>query len=137
LPPDALSLEADPADIIVSMDKSQLDQVLWNLAENALRFSRQSPLLRLVTWLEADTGRAFLDIIDTGPGMTTQIAEQVFEPFFTTDAAGNGLGLYLARELCEANQMSLSLLRHGEAGCVFRLGLMPMPIGLNPEPVAQ
>jgi two-component system sensor histidine kinase PilS (NtrC family) len=133
LPPGALSLDADPADIILSMDKSQLNQVLWTLAENALRISREPPLLRLVTGLEPETGRAFLEVIDTGPGMSTQVAEQVFEPFFTTDAAGNGLGLYLARELCEANQMSLSLLRHNDQGCVFRLSLMPMPGGQRPE----
>ena len=49
------------------------------------------------------------------------VAEQVFEPFFTSHAAGTGLGLYLARELCEGNRVELSLLEHGAGGCVFRL----------------
>ena len=132
LQPGDLSLEGETADITVSMDKSQLHQVLWNLGENALRFSREPPLLRLFTGREAGTGRAFLDIIDTGPGMPVQVAEQIFEPFFTTDASGNGLGLYIARELCEANQMSLNLVRHDERGCVFRLRLLPTNTSLEP-----
>lgn len=130
LPPDALRLEGEAVEITLNMDKSQLHQVLWNLGENALRFSREKPLLQLVTGFEPATGRAFLDIVDTGPGMPVPVAEQIFEPFFTTDASGNGLGLYIARELCEANQMSLNLLRHDARGCVFRLWLLPA----NPLP---
>ena len=45
----------------------------------------------------------------------------VFEPFFTTDKTGTGLGLYLARELCEANQAHLSLVEDNKPGCCFRI----------------
>ena len=45
----------------------------------------------------------------------------MFEPFFTTDKGGTGLGLYLARELCEANQAHLSLVEDDRPGCCFRI----------------
>jgi two-component system sensor histidine kinase PilS (NtrC family) len=65
--------------------------------------------------------RPYLDVVDSGPGMTAKVAEQVFEPFYTGETSGTGLGLYIARELCEANQASLILMEHGEVGCRFRI----------------
>jgi two-component system sensor histidine kinase PilS (NtrC family) len=49
-----------------------------------------------------------------------EVEEQIFEPFFTTRTDGTGLGLYLARELCEGNQASLNLIR-GDEGSRFRI----------------
>ena len=104
----------------VRMDRSQLHQVLWNLCENALRYSARELRLRFECDTQ-DNGRPFIDIIDTGPGMTEAVAAQVFEPFFTGESSGTGLGLYIARELCEANQAALTLQAHGAAGCRFRI----------------
>lgn len=107
--------------IIVRMDKSQLHQVLWNLCENALRYSTRPPLLTFECGLLPTTARPYIDVMDTGPGMSAAAAEQIFEPFFTGTGGGTGLGLYIARELCESNQTSLVLLEHGATGCRFRL----------------
>ena len=114
-------VEGSGVDIIVDMDRSQLRQVLWNLAENAARYSRREPWLRLQAGITAAGRRPFIDVFDTGPGMSTDVADQIFEPFFTSHAEGTGLGLYVARELCEGNRVALTLREHGPAGCVFRL----------------
>ena len=111
---------AEP-NITVRMDKSQLHQVLWNLCENALRYSTVDPKVRFAAGRAAENGRPYIDLIDTGPGMSKAFAEQVFEPFFTGERGGTGLGLYIARELCEANQATLRLLDHDPSGCHFRL----------------
>lgn len=111
---------ADAA-LAVRMDPGQFDQVLWNLCENALRYSAREPRLCFAYGLHLASGRPFLDVIDTGPGMSAETAAQAFEPFFTREPDGTGLGLYLARELCEANQASLSLQAHGPEGCRFRI----------------
>jgi two-component system, NtrC family, sensor histidine kinase PilS len=61
-----------------------------------------------------------LSVIDNGPGVPASNQGQLFEPFFTTDSKGTGLGLYLARELCAANRALLEYV-HGSAGAHFRL----------------
>jgi two-component system, NtrC family, sensor histidine kinase PilS len=110
----------DP-DIIVRMDRSQLHQVLWNLCENALRYSQRAPLLRFVCGRHGPSQRPYVDVIDSGTGMAEAVAEQIFEPFFTSGSGGTGLGLYIARELCEANQATLALVADGADGCTFRI----------------
>lgn len=117
----ALACDWLEPDLTVRMDRSQLHQVLWNLCENGLRYSTRDPRLRFVCGTQADSGRPFIDIIDAGPGMTDDVAEQIFEPFFTGEQSGTGLGLYIARELCEANQAALTLQAHSADGCRFRL----------------
>jgi len=95
--------------------------VVTNLCENALRYSRGTPLLRLRAGLREDNQRPYLDIIDRGPGIPESELDHIFEPFFTRDAQGTGLGLYIARELCEGNQASLQLQENSARGCCFRI----------------
>jgi two-component system sensor histidine kinase PilS (NtrC family) len=61
-----------------------------------------------------------LSITDNGPGVPDAIQGQLFEPFFTTDSKGTGLGLYLARELCAANRAALEYV-NDVAGAHFRI----------------
>jgi two-component system sensor histidine kinase PilS (NtrC family) len=106
-------------DGIVEFDRVHLNQVLWNLARNAWRHSRQASgsvrlqLLRQGVRLE-------LHVIDDGPGVPRNLIGQLFEPFFTTYSAGTGLGLYIARELCAANGAALDYIDRG-AGADFRV----------------
>ncbi|MGR9090107.1 MAG: sensor histidine kinase [Gammaproteobacteria bacterium] len=122
---DAITCEWLFDDVMVRMDKSQLHQVLWNLCENALRYSTGKPLLAFVCGRQAGSARPMLDLVDQGPGMSEEVAEQVFEPFYTGETTGTGLGLYIARELCESNQASLILVSHDTRGCRFRINFAP------------
>ncbi len=89
-------------DLWVEFDREHLHQVMWNLLRNAVRYARREPgSVRLA--LAAYAGRVELSVIDNGPGVAEASRGQLFEPFFTTDSKGTGLGLYLARELCAAN----------------------------------
>lgn len=121
----AVVMEAGP--FLAAFDPSQLEQVLSNLCDNGLRYSEQHTGQRKLTLrlgsVEAGT-RSYIEIQDFGPGMPAERQESVFEPFFTTEKTGTGLGLYLARELCEANQAHLALIQSdqtGCAGCCFRI----------------
>jgi two-component system, NtrC family, sensor histidine kinase PilS len=85
-------------------DKQHLDQVLWNLARNAWRHGRKlAGSVRIVASPSPMPGRLQIEIIDDGPGVSREAQAHLFEPFFTTEAQGTGLGLYIARELCEGN----------------------------------
>jgi two-component system, NtrC family, sensor histidine kinase PilS len=110
--------------LIIKIDPLQLHQVLWNLCENAMRYSKGNPIITLLCDLNDETKRPYVDIIDYGHGMSDEIKEHLFEPFFTTETKGSGLGLYLARELCEANQATLSLQSTSEEGSTFRVNFM-------------
>lgn len=109
LAPGVLEL-AVPPDAVLEFDRAHLHQVLWNLLSNALRHSRRLPGSVQVAVRPAAGGQVELHIQDDGPGVPAAVREQVFEPFFTTHSKGTGLGLHIARELCEANGARLELL---------------------------
>lgn len=128
---DATSLcaEVQPADLEVLVDTSHLNQVLWNLCHNALRYGHypdRSPRVTIRGGLMNPGGGAVLDIVDEGPGIEPEVAARIFEPFFTSDTRGSGLGLYIARQLCEANQASLEYIPIPTGGSCFRI-TFPIP----------
>ena len=92
----------------VLFDRSHLNQVMWNLCRNALRHSRRAAGSIVVrVSLERAGSVVKLDVVDDGPGVAPDARPQLFEPFFTTAVGGTGLGLYIAREVCEANGATL------------------------------
>jgi two-component system, NtrC family, sensor histidine kinase PilS len=119
-----IELDMKKNDIFVRMDPSQLHQVLWNLCENAIRYSLGKPMVTISCDISEESQRPYIDIIDYGRGISDDIKNQLFEPFFTTETKGSGLGLYLARELCEANQATLGLQSNTEKGLIFRINFM-------------
>jgi two-component system sensor histidine kinase PilS (NtrC family) len=105
VPADRVSLEISRP-VTVEFDREHLQQVLWNLLRNGVRHARAEPgSVRLEVSAYAD--QVELNVIDNGPGVAREILGQLFEPFFTTESKGTGLGLYLARELCTANRAAL------------------------------
>ena len=85
-------------------DRQHLDQVLWNVVRNAWRHGRKlAGSVRIIVSPSPAPGKLVLDILDDGPGIPAEAQTHLFEPFFTTEAQGTGLGLYMARELCEGN----------------------------------
>lgn len=103
----------------LSFDRTHLYRVLENLVTNALRYASAAPGAVVI---EAVAGAdiAELHVIDDGPGIPAAERGKVFEPFFTTHSTGTGLGLYIAKELCEANGASLELL-DTPTGAHFRI----------------
>lgn len=99
-----------PQSLMINFDPNQLTQIVSNLLDNGLRYSaKKSALKSAGINVGADnTGSAFLDILDFGDGVDNGSIPHLFEPFFTSETAGSGLGLYICRELCEANQARIS-----------------------------
>lgn len=119
--PGALSLVVDQSSQ-VCFDRDQLFQIVTNLCHNALKHSpayNGAPLVKLLVGVDHE-GLACLDVIDWGSGIKEAIVEYIFDPFFTTTARGTGLGLYIARELAEANGARLDYFPE-PVGCRFRL----------------
>ena len=110
LEPDVIVLAGLPG-TDVSFDRGHLRQVLWNLCSNALRYGRRLHGSLTLTMSMLDD-RVVLDVQDDGPGIPAEHQGRLFEPFFTTASEGTGLGLYIAKELCDANGASLEY--HGQ-----------------------
>jgi two-component system sensor kinase FixL len=110
-------------------DRVQLSQVLLNLILNAMdAVAGQPPERRRVTVAIEPTPDAQIEIrvTDSGPGIPLDLADRLFKPFFTTKAAGLGMGLAISRTIVEEHGGSLSVDNNGQAGATFRLRL-PIP----------
>ena len=107
--------------MVMYFDHAHLNRVLWNLLNNALRHcSGEAGSIRFEARPASVPERAEMHIMDDGSGIEPSLTTQVFEPFFTTHSSGTGLGLYVARELCEANGAVLDI--SGSApGAHFRI----------------
>jgi len=122
--PEAIEYKVEPENVSVYFDPTQLQQVVWNLCQNGLRYSSHyngNPKLNIRVGINSTSSRIFLDITDHGPGIDPKVVEQIFEPFFTTDSKGTGLGLYIARELCELNKAHIKHVAVPTGGCCFRI----------------
>jgi len=119
-----ISIEFQSEDIIIHFDQSQLSQILINLLDNGLRYGELNTgkaSLLIMMGIEPNNRTPFLDVIDKGEGITPEEAENIFEPFFTTSRSGTGLGLYISRELCEANRARLDYIPLTTGGSCFRI----------------
>lgn len=106
---------------IVQFDQGHLHQILWNLCRNGLRYC-QRQAGSLVLRVETQGAQHTLYIADDGAGVSPEHQARLFEPFFTTSQEGTGLGLYIAKELCEANNAQLEYVSGLESsGACFRV----------------
>jgi two-component system sensor histidine kinase PilS (NtrC family) len=109
---DDIQLQVVTSDIKIKVIEGQLEQVLNNLFDNGLRYSFKNTgdaTLLVQVGIESNDGdeQPFVHIIDDGPGISDEEESRLFEPFHTTESSGTGLGLYISKELCEANQSQL------------------------------
>lgn len=98
-----------PPGLALAADRAHLHQILGNLLTNARRYCSGEVGAVAVSAEALADGRVALHVRDDGPGVAPEHRQSVFEPFFTTHSKGIGLGLYIARELAEANGASLEL----------------------------
>ena len=102
-------------------DNHQLAQILVNLINNGLRFSSKTQPHAFVTLQVYESGKSIhIDVIDTGHGVAKENIQYLFNPFFTTDSQGTGLGLYLSQAFCQANYANLEYVRSEGQTC-FRM----------------
>jgi two-component system sensor histidine kinase PilS (NtrC family) len=122
--PERLSVAALLGDVEVQVDPSQLRQIVWNLCENAVKYgvgTDGNETIELRIGRLASTARPFLEVADRGPGIPAQHRERIFEPFFTGNERGTGLGLFLSRELAQTNGATLLYEPRTSGGSLFRI----------------
>jgi signal transduction histidine kinase len=119
-------LHLDDRPVLVSGDPVQLQQVVLNLLLNAMEAMADSPVAdrRLYIRTDASDPRAVLVLVaDAGPGLPDGAEELVFEPFYTTKAAGMGMGLAIAKSMIEAHGGKIWAENAAPRGAAFRFCL--------------
>ncbi len=125
---DSLRVLVQPQAVEAVADPQHLHQVVWNLVQNALHYGRlpgEPARVMLIVRRSSDVGPPLLEVADRGAGIPPKVAARIFEPFYTTHEYGTGLGLYLARQMCEANQGQLEYVPVAGGGSCFRISLTP------------
>ena len=118
----------DPAVDGVLADRVQIQQVVLNLIRNAFDSMEASPRRQLVIATErAPDDMALVTVSDTGPGISPDIAEQLFQPFITTKSNGLGVGLSISRTIIEAHGGRIWFEDNPGGGAVFRFTLKMAP----------
>lgn len=123
----AVYLEIESPLPLVTVDPRHLRQILSILCDNARKHGGADAVrgIRIRSRYQPERSALYLEVIDPGAGISPEVAPYIFDPFFTTDPQGTGLGLYLARELCEANRVLLEAIPQPEGGGCFRLTFNP------------
>ncbi len=111
----------DPSVDLVLADKVQIQQVALNLIRNAVDAMIEAPERHLtVTVVPSDNDMALVSVADTGPGVSEDIAAQLFQPFITTKRSGMGVGLSISRTIVEAHGGRIWVETNEGGGAVFR-----------------
>ncbi|MFK7864765.1 MAG: PAS domain-containing sensor histidine kinase [Pseudohongiellaceae bacterium] len=123
---DTIDLEIESEDVQINVITGQLEQVLNNLFDNGLRYSKQKTGRATLTIIvgadrKNDDEQPYLHVIDDGVGIDESAEALLFEPFHTTESSGTGLGLYISKELCEANQSQLSYSKTSDGKSCFSI----------------
>lgn len=119
-----IHVQSEPGSIQTRIDAQQLTQILTNLVQNGLRYSTRKHGKGQV-WLKLFRDSLsllpVLEVIDDGDGVSAEQQNNLFEPFFTSENKGTGLGLYISRELCESNRARLDYVPREGSGACFRI----------------
>lgn len=117
-------LQLDPAHDLILADKVQIQQVLLNLLRNAIE--AVAPCERrelIIATRPSSSGMIEVSVADTGPGISPDIASQLFQPFITTKPQGMGVGLSISRTIIEAHGGQIWTEPNAGGGTVFRFTL--------------
>jgi two-component system sensor histidine kinase PilS (NtrC family) len=123
VPEAQIGIHEDANNLEVRFDPSHLHQVVWNLCDNAMKYgdARDGISFDIKLGRLNPSNRPYLEVSDRGPGIEPQAIDRIFEPFFTGRKGGTGLGLFIARELCQLNRAILLYESRGGDGSVFRI----------------
>ena len=124
--PAEVTVTCDYNELLIEFDPENLQRVLGNLLDNALRHSKLASgkeTAQITVALDFGSHQCLVNVIDQGSGVPPRERAKLFEPFYTTVEDGTGMGLYLCKELCEINNADLSYRTTEEGESCFRISL--------------
>ncbi len=122
-----LKFKISKRDLEITADSYLLEQVLINLILNALEACQSTDTASVeVIAEERPDRRIFIRIVDNGPGISSEIMDQIFIPFFTTKETGSGIGLSLSKQIMSLHGGKIQVFQNEDAGTTIRLEF-PIP----------
>lgn len=107
---------------LVEADADQLKQVLVNLVSNAVQAMDEfGGSIRIRVW--DDDAYVFISVADTGPGMSPEVRERVFDPFYSTRDGGTGLGLTMVHRIIDQHGGRVEVESASGSGTTFTVAL--------------
>ena len=109
--------------LYVSADKGKIEQVLYNLIDNAIKFSKQDSSIKIETSEKNET--IFVSVKDSGIGIPKDNLKQIFDRFYKTDLSrgkdkkGTGLGLSIVKEIINAHHENINVISTVDVGTEF------------------
>ena len=120
-----IAVREEAPNLEVLVDPTHLHQAVWNLCDNALKYGRARAGISIEIKMGrlSPSGRPYIEVFNSGPVIDVTAVDRIFEPFYTGQKGGTGLGLFIARELCQLNRAVLLYESRGEDGNTFRVVL--------------
>lgn len=109
-----LELYCEPEDLELYVDEKQLTQILLNLGKNAQQaIEGQKDGVIVIMAGIAEQGKKFITVTDNGPGISPELLDEIFVPFFTTKNTGTGIGLSLSKQIMRLHGGSIHVVSNG------------------------
>lgn len=126
-------LELDTSDRLLLLDPQITARALLNIALNALQAMGSGGRLIIRSRRDSEVGVATVSLTDEGPGMSPEVLEKIFTPFFSTKVRGTGLGLCVVKEIVERQGGAVEVTSEPGKGTTFVVTL-PMARGGSATP---
>lgn len=108
-----LNIQVEPDDLMLYADSNLIRQLLINLLKNAVQAIGNHQGRILVHAYADKNEHVFINVSNNGPAISSELARQIFVPFFTTKQDGSGIGLSLARQIMKLSGGTITLLKTG------------------------
>ena len=112
-----------PIDLEINADEKLIEQVLINLLKNAIEAGKDENDFKIELSGYEERGNVKIEVSDNGPGISSEVIDNIFVPFFTTKKEGSGIGLSLSKQILRRHGGNIEVVSKEDAGATFTLTL--------------
>ena len=112
-----------PIDLEINADEKLIEQVLINLLKNAIEAGKDENDFKIELSGYEERGNVKIEVSDNGPGISSEVIDNIFVPFFTTKKEGSGIGLSLSKQILRKHGGNIEVISKEGAGATFTVTL--------------
>ena len=112
-----------PNDLEINADEKLIEQVLINLLKNAIEAGKDENDFKIELSGYEERGNVKIEVSDNGPGISSEVIDNIFVPFFTTKKEGSGIGLSLSKQILRRHGGNIEVVSKEDVGATFTVTL--------------